>query len=143
MLSFTFIDVSGNDALWLRLKHWIINWAEMFRAFVYTRLNAIHSCNVPHSIYIILAPLLSLCHFQWAVNLIACLQIFFSHWLNYQKPVWWLYHFLGPLGLECALFNALKCICMECLLNISCTGLWPHLERHPHPSQTGALGCNK
>lgn len=87
--------------------------------------------------YIILATLLSPCHFQWAVNLIACLQIFFFHWLNYQKPVWWLYHFFGPLGLECALCNALKCICMECLLNIFCTALWSPLERHPHTSQTG------
>lgn len=86
MLFSTLIDVPSNDTLSLRLKHWIINCAEMLHVFVYTRLNVIHSCNVPYSI--ILAALLSLCHFQWTVNLIACLQTFFFHWLNYQKPVW-------------------------------------------------------
>lgn len=64
MLSSTFIDVPSNDALSLKLKHWIINRAEMLHAFVYTRLNAIHSCNRSISYYIILAALLSLCHFQ-------------------------------------------------------------------------------
>lgn len=134
MLPSTFLDVPSNDKLSLKLKHWIINRAEMLLAFAYTRLNAIHTCNVLSST--ILATLLYLCHFQWTVNLIACLQIFFFHWLNYQKPVWWMYHFLGLLGLQCTTCNALKCICTEYLLNIFCKVLLSPLERHPHTSQT-------
>lgn len=57
VLSSTFIDVPSNDTLSFKLKHWIINRVEMLRAFVYTRLNVIHSCNVPYSIQSFLATL--------------------------------------------------------------------------------------